>query len=100
MRNQYKADSKLEARIAFILMKAGVPGPEIDICLDWAFGTNALYVPIYPDWYDRWHKLHPEYPAKKNMSFVEWLYTIGFLFMRWQEYKRRDEKLFGKGKLN
>ena len=79
--------SKMEASVSFILMKAGVTGPEIDECLEWAFGPNSLYVPIYPDWIDRWRKLHPEYPVKGNGSFVEWICVVGFLFTRWKEIK-------------
>lgn len=81
-KNQYKAQDKLEARVVFILMKAGVSGPEIDECMDWAFGKGAWYVPIYPDWLDRWQKLHPEYKVKKSGSFVEWIYVIGHLFVQ------------------
>ena len=69
-KKQYRADSKLESRVAFILMKAGVSGPEINECLSWAFGPGALYVPIFPDWVDRWRKLHPEFTVKDNSSFV------------------------------
>lgn len=94
--NKYRADGKLEARIALILMKAGVTGPEIDECLEWAFGPSPLYVPIYPDWVDRWRKLHPEFPVKSNESFVEWIYVVGFLFCRWKQIKIDDERKMGK----
>ena len=84
----------MESRVCFILMKAGVTGPEIDECMAWAFGPNAWYVPIYPDWYYRWHKLHPEFPAKKNMSFVEWMFVIGTLFVNWKIIKLEHEQQF------
>lgn len=73
--------SQVEARIAYILMKSGVVGPEIDQCIEWAFGPNAWYVPIWPDWIDRWHKLHPRaFRVKGKDSFVEWLFVVGFMF--------------------
>lgn len=95
-RSQYKADSKLEARIAFILMKAGVSAPEIDDCLLWAFGPNCLYRPIYPDWLDEWRKRHPEYTVKDESSFVEWIFVVGHLFLQWKSIKMRDENTFGR----
>ena len=91
---QYKADSKLEARIAFILMKAGVPGPEIDECLLWALGPRALYRPIYPDWIDQWRKLHPEYTVKDDGSFVEWIAVVGFLFVQWKRIQLEHKQKF------
>lgn len=73
--------SQVEGRIAYILMKAGVPEPEIDECLRWAFGEGALYVPIFPDWIERWNKLHPrEFRARGKDNFVEFVYVVGFLF--------------------
>lgn len=87
--NQYQADSKLEAQIALILMKAGVTGPEIDYCLEWAFGPNALYRPVYPDWVNQWRKLHPQFHVKHTDSFVEWMYAIGFLYVQWKKYQVR-----------
>lgn len=72
---------QLEARVCYILMKAGVIGPDIDACVLWAFGPEAWYVPIWPDWAARWHKLHPkQFRVKPNESFVEFLYVVGFLF--------------------
>lgn len=72
---------QIEARLAYILMKAGVTAPEIDACLLWAFGPDALYVPIYPDWVNRWHKLHPKaFKIKRNDNFVQVLYVIGFMY--------------------
>lgn len=71
----------LEARIAYILMKAGVTGPEIDQCIEWAFGPQAWYIPIWPDWIDRWHKLHPKaFRVARKDSFVEFIYVVGFMF--------------------
>ena len=93
-KNEYKADGKLEARIAFILMKAGVTGPQIDECMDWAFGPGAWYVPPYPDWLERWRKLHPEYTVKKNESFVEWIFVIGHLFSNLQRIKEEHNKKY------
>ncbi len=95
--NKYQADSKLEARIAFILMKAGVTGPEIDACLDWAFGPGSLYVPIYPDWVDRWRKLHPQFSVKANGSFVEWMFSIGFLYVQWNLIQAKKRGQIGRG---
>ncbi len=95
--NQYRADSKLESRIVFILMKAGVSGPEIDECLVWAFGPKCLYRPIYPDWIDEWRIRHPEFTVKKSESFVEWIFVVGYLFMKWKAYKQKDEQQFGRG---
>ena len=85
--------SKMEATICFILMKAGVTGPEIDECLTWAFGPNPLYVPIWPDWVDRWRKLHPEYPVKDSNSFAEWMLVVGFLFTKYKEAKNKTASL-------
>ena len=73
--------SRLEGQITFILHKAGVTGPEIDECITWAFGPGAWYVPIYPDWIDRWHKLHPRaFRVKRKDNFVEFIYVVGFMF--------------------
>lgn len=91
MKQQYKADSKLEAQIAFILMKAGVTGPEVNACIYWAFGEGAWYVPISPDWINRWRKLHPQFAVKKSDKFVEWIYTVGFLYLQWKEWKLKRE---------
>lgn len=93
-KKSYNAHSKMEARIAFILMKAGVTAPEIDACLEWAVGPGALYVPIYPDWVDRWRKLHPEYKLKKTDSFVEWVFVMGTLFMRYRQIQAQHERMF------
>jgi hypothetical protein len=77
----------LEGRIAFILMKAGVTMPEIDECIEWAFGKDAWYVPVSPDWTNRWNKLHPkQFRARKKDKFVEFIYVIGTLFLM-QKYK-------------
>lgn len=82
----------VEGRIAFILMKAGVTGPDIDNCILWAFGPDAWYVPIYPDWIDRWHKLHPQaFKIKRSDNFVELIYVIGFLYC--VEKKRLELKI-------
>lgn len=88
-KNQYLADGKLESRIVFILMKAGVTGPEIDECIWWAFGPHAWYEPIYPNWVDQWRKLHPEYSVKANESFVEWIFVVGYLFTQWKKVKEQ-----------
>lgn len=73
--------SRMYEAISLILMKAGVIGPDIDTCLEWAFGKGCLYVPIYPDWIDRWHKLHPKaFRVKRKDKFLEWLYVVGFMF--------------------
>ena len=90
------ARTGLEGRIAYILMKAGVAGPEIDECIDWAFGPRAWYVPIYPDWIDRWHKLHPKaFRVKRGESFVEWIFVVGFMFAM-----EKKKSQFGKGDPN
>ena len=94
-KNQYKAQDKLEARIAFILMKAGVSGPEIDECMLWAFGPGAWYRPIYPDWVDQWRKLHPEFTIKRDDKFVEWIFVVGHLFTQWKRIKLEHEKKYG-----
>lgn len=86
-------ESKIEGQIALILMKAGVTGPDIDACLDWAFGPNALYVPIYPDWIDRWRKLHPEHPVKRQESFVEWIFVVGFLYCAYVYQKMNTKQV-------
>ena len=96
-KNKYQADSKLEARIAFILMKSGVTGPEIDACLDWAFGPGALYVPIYPDWVDRWRKLHPQFSVKRTDSFVEFMFSVGFLYVQWKMIQAKKQGQIGRG---
>ena len=75
-KDQYIAQNKLEGQIALILMKAGVTGPEIDHCLEWAFGPGALYF-APAEWPDKWNKLHPQHPAKKNEKFVEFIFTMG-----------------------
>ena len=91
---QYRAETKLEGQVALILMKAGVTGVEIDECLAWAFGENALYLAPYPGWIDRWKTLHPEYPVRKEYSFVKWIYVVGFLFTKWKESKGKEESRF------
>lgn len=88
-KKEYRAESKMEARVAFILMKAGVTGPEIDECIDWAFGPGAWYVPIYPDWVDRWRKLHPQFSVRRTEKFIEFMYSVGFLFVQWKAWKNK-----------
>jgi hypothetical protein len=74
--------SKVEGQIVFILMKSGVTGPEIDECLLWAFGPDSLYVPIFPDWIDRWNKLHPDkFHATAKDNFVEFVFVVGTLYV-------------------
>jgi hypothetical protein len=74
-------DKGLEGRIAFILMKAGVTEPDIDACIEWAFGKDAWYAPICPDWINRWNKLHPKmFRARRKDSFVKLMYVIGAAF--------------------
>src|SRR5258708_7905697 len=92
---KYKTDSHLEGSIASTLMMGGCEGQDIDECLLWAFGPNAWYVPIWPDWYDRWHKLHPEFPADKKMPFVEWMIVVGNLYARHKKIQEEDKKKFG-----
>jgi len=89
MKHEYQAESATEARVAYILMKAGVTGPEIDECIAWAFGPGAWYIPIFPDWIERWKKLHPQFSVKRTDSFVEWMYTVGFLFVQWKHYQAK-----------
>lgn len=75
--------SKIEKAIALALMKAGVSGPEIDDCIEWAFGKGAWYVPISPDWIDRWNKLHPlAFRLKRTDNFVQALMVIGHFYMQ------------------
>lgn len=81
--------SKLEKQICFILMKAGVTGPEIDECMEWGFGKDPWTRPPYPDWIEAWKILHPQFPVKKKNSFVEWIAVVGFLFC---EQKHRIKK--------
>lgn len=88
--------NKLEGVLIAILTKAGVPSGEVLECLDWAFGPNALYVPIYPDWIDRWHKLHPKsFHIHRKEKFLEMMYVIGFHYC--VEKKRREIGLQPKG---
>jgi len=91
---KYRAESRIEGQIALILMKADVTGPEIDECLNWAFGPGILYRPIYPDWLDQWRKLHPEYPVRKDYSFVKWIYVVGWLFRKWKEAQLKEQQKF------
>lgn len=86
MDQKFPSLTKMEERIAFILMKAGVEPGEVDECVWWAFGPNAWYVPIYPDWFKIWNKTHPQYPIKKNESFVKFIFAVGIVF---REYKDR-----------
>uniref|UniRef100_A0A6M3IY61 Uncharacterized protein n=1 Tax=viral metagenome TaxID=1070528 RepID=A0A6M3IY61_9ZZZZ len=82
-----KAQLSLESKIAFILMKAGVPPDWIDDCVLWAFGPDAWYDPIYPGWVDRWHTLHPrafKINAKKD-KFVEWIFVVGHLYLQYRK---------------
>lgn len=80
------ADSKLEAQISLILMKAGVTGPEIDECIMWAFGKDAWYVPPC-EWVGRWNKLHPtDFKVKKSDRVVEFVFVVGKFFVA-QKYK-------------
>lgn len=91
-------DPKLEQQIGFILMKAGVTGPEIEQCLEWAFGSEFWYVNICPDWLDRWNKLHPKkFKVKRNDSFVEFLYVVGKAFCAARDKAAMDFKITGKG---
>ena len=84
--------SRLEEQISFILMKAGVDGPDIDECMGWAFGKDAWYVPPSPDWIDRWNKLHPQaFRAKRKDNFVEFMYVVGFFYC--SEKKTHEIKL-------
>ena len=77
----------MEEQIVFILHKAGVDGPEIDECILWAFGPNAWYVPISPDWIDRWNKLHPRAcQVKKEDKFREWIAVVGKIFCHIKEH--------------
>lgn len=78
----------LEERISFILMKAGVTGPEIDECMYWAFGNDAWYIPIRDpgggdDWISRWKILHPDhFEINKKDQFVEVVYVVGKAFLK------------------
>ena len=91
-------DAGLYGRICFILMKAGVTDPEINECLNWGFGPGVLFLPIYPDWMDRWMKLHPEYPVSRRDKFVEWIFVVGYLFVQWKKIK--EEHLYKFRSLN
>jgi hypothetical protein len=74
-------------QVMFILMKAGVTGPEIDDCMDWAFGKDAWHVPIYPDWTNRWNKLHRKlFYATPRDKFLEFIYVVGWFYL--QEKKK------------
>ena len=86
--------SKLQAQIAFCFMKMGVLDTEIDECIAWAFGPKAWYVPIYPDWVDRWRKLHPEYSVDEKSSFVEWMTVVGYLFSKLKDIKIQEMQKF------
>ncbi|MCB1712232.1 MAG: hypothetical protein KDH96_07090 [Candidatus Riesia sp.] len=82
--------SQMEERIAFILMKTGIEPQEVDPCVYWAFGKGAWTATIYPDWYQRWHKLHPEYPVKKSDSFVKWIFAVGVAYQKHLSDMARD----------
>lgn len=90
----HDSHKKLEGQISYILMKAGVPISEIDSCLEWAFGPEPLYVPPYPDWIERWQRLHPEYVVNKNDSFVEWIFVIGYLYEKWKQVRIQTNSHF------
>jgi hypothetical protein len=73
--------SRMEAAVVAILTQSGVPADQLDECFEWAFGKGALYVPIFPDWVDRWHKLHPRaFRVKPHEKFLEFIYVVGFMF--------------------
>lgn len=73
-------DSRLYGQIAFILMRAGVIGADIDACLEWAFGKGCLYEPPC-NWPARWNKLHPRATQIKGKdSFVEIMMMVGFYY--------------------
>lgn len=83
-----KEKTRLEQQINFILMRAGVTGPEIDQCIHWAFGPNAWYIPVMPEWIERWNKLHGRLMhVKKSDSFVEFMYNVGYFFMQYKKDK-------------
>ena len=75
------ASNKLQRSIYTILMKSGVTSPEIDECIYWAFGKGAWVLSPYPDWMNRWNKLHPQVKVKGKDSFVEFMYVVGTLFL-------------------
>lgn len=90
-------DPKLEQQIKLILMKAGVTEPEIEQCLEWAFGPGFWYVNISPDWLDRWNKLHPKkFKVRPNDSFVEFMYVVGNSFCQARDKAAMDYKITGK----
>jgi len=75
--------SKLEGQITFILMKAGVTGPEIDECIEWAFGKGAWYRSPWPEWVKYWNKHHGRlFEGKRRDNFVEFMYVVGFFFAK------------------
>jgi hypothetical protein len=74
--------ARLEGQIALILMKAGVPEPNVDYCIVWAFGPDAWETPPY-HWPERWNKLHDGLPPMSDSdSFVQALYKVGQEFCR------------------
>jgi hypothetical protein len=90
---QKEPDSKLERSIIMILMKAGVSDPEIDECIEWAFGPEAWYLPVKAsnlvddDWLQRWNKLHPGYfKVQPKDKFVEFMFVVGKCFID-QKYR-------------
>jgi hypothetical protein len=73
--------TKLETQIEFILSQAGAPAHEIKRCLIWAFGQNYMREPVYPNWVDNWHRLHPQaFHIGPRDKFVELIYVIGFYY--------------------
>lgn len=86
--NHLSYSNKLQRSIYTILMKSGVTGPEIDECMHWAFGKGAWYLPPYPDWVDRWNKLHPGVKVRGKDSFTEFMYVVGTLF---QMHKKKTQ---------
>lgn len=86
-------DTKLEGQICLILFKAGVTEPEVDECMDWAFGKNAWYA-APADWVDPWNKLHPQHAVKPKDSFVEFMFVVGFLWVAYERMKLDQRAVF------
>lgn len=94
--------TKLYTVICKILYKAGVFPSEVDMCMAWAFGPRAWYIPPACDplhweenWIDNWNQVHGKIMRiKRHDKLVEILYNVGVLFVsqRDQEQIRKEKK--------
>lgn len=86
-----KGDKQVkDKQIAFWLMRSGVAPSEINNVLEWGFGKGYLNEPVFPDWFKRWNKRHPEFPVKESDKFNEFITVIGFLYLREKARKQKE----------